>query len=138
MVSVRLEYVPAAKLAVLRIVAKSMSLAKSTVIGFPDARTETGVPPPWGVRLAAVIVTVKDSTSQTGASFPKITTEPRLGGELLELDEDELDTEGVEDEGCCIREEFPPQTIMRDATIRRTAANKYACSLGRTVGLLPA
>ena len=36
----------------------------------------TGCPPPSGTRLALVIVAMNDSTSQVGASVPKVTTEP--------------------------------------------------------------
>jgi hypothetical protein len=36
----------------------------------------TELPPPCGTRLAEVMVATNDSTSQTGASVPKVTTDP--------------------------------------------------------------
>ncbi len=62
-----------------------------------------------------------------------------LGGELFEVEVDELDTEGVEAlgvEGCCMREEFPPQTIMREAAIGTATAKKYVWNRGRMLALL--
>ena len=53
---------------------------------FPCKRTETGVPPPCGVKVAPVMVTTKDMTSHTGASFPKRVTEPRLAVVELRLE----------------------------------------------------
>jgi hypothetical protein len=59
-------------------VKKSISAAKSTVTGLDEEITETGAPPPWGVKLALVMVTSKETTSQMGESPPKIATEPLL------------------------------------------------------------
>ncbi len=84
--SVRLEYVPVGTLAKFRTVEKSISCAKSTVMDFPCERRETGVPPACGVKVAPVMVTKKDMTSHTGASFPKRVTEPRLAVVELRLE----------------------------------------------------
>jgi len=75
-----------------------MSRAKSMVTGDPEEITETAIPPPWGIRVAPVKVTVKDTTSQIGASPPKSTTDPMLGLVPFEL----LLEAGAE-------EELPPQ-----------------------------
>jgi hypothetical protein len=60
----------------LRMLVKSARRAKSTVDGAALITTGTNCPPACGTRLAEVIVTRKDSTSQTGASVPKTTTDP--------------------------------------------------------------
>jgi hypothetical protein len=73
-------YVPGGAVAVPRMVVKPVKRAKSTVAGAVGVISATGAPPPWGTRLAEVIVATKDSTSQTGASVPKATTEPAAGG----------------------------------------------------------
>src|SRR5712692_6825844 len=82
-VTVSVEYIPVGTLAKFKMVEKSISLAKSTVTGWPEGSTETGVPPFCGVRVAAVIVTVNEITSQTGASLPNTTTEPMVAGAEL-------------------------------------------------------
>ena len=55
---------------------KSVKRAKSTVAGAVLATSETGCPPLWGTRPAEVMVATNDSTSQMGASVPKVTTDP--------------------------------------------------------------
>jgi hypothetical protein len=53
---------------------KSTKLAKST--GWLGGVIVTGAPPPDGVRVAELIVTMNDSTSQLGWSVPKTTSDP--------------------------------------------------------------
>ena len=65
----------------LRILVKSTKRAKSTVAGVVEEISVTGVPPPCGTRLALVICTINDSTSQMGASVPKATADPDGVGE---------------------------------------------------------
>lgn len=84
-VSVMLLYVPVGTLVKLSGMEKSIKQAKSTVTGEFDDSTETGAPPPTGVRVAPVIVTVNDTTSQTGWSPVKTTNEPVLVGVVLVL-----------------------------------------------------
>jgi hypothetical protein len=79
-VSVALVYVPVGTLVKLRGTVKSIRQAKSTVTGELDDTTATGEPLSCGVRVAPVMVTVKDTTSQTGVSPVKTTAEPRLVG----------------------------------------------------------
>jgi hypothetical protein len=69
-------YVPGAMLAVLRIFVKSTKRTKSTVAGAVEVISGTGVPLPCGTRLAELMVTTNDSTSQMGASLPNVTTDP--------------------------------------------------------------
>jgi hypothetical protein len=56
-------------------VVKSVKRPKSTVAGVV-VMTGTGFPDPEGMRLAEVIVTTNDWTSQMGASVPKVTSDP--------------------------------------------------------------
>jgi hypothetical protein len=79
-VSVALVYVPVGTLVKLRGTVNSIRQAKSTVTGELDDTTATGEPLSCGVRVAPVMVTVKDTTSQTGVSPVKTTAEPRLLG----------------------------------------------------------
>jgi hypothetical protein len=76
-VSVAMVYVPVGTLVKLRGTEKSIRQAKSSVTG--DDTTETGAPPPSGVKVM-LIVTVNDTTSQAGASPVKTTVEPMLTG----------------------------------------------------------
>jgi hypothetical protein len=69
-------YVPGATLAVLRIFVKSTKRAKSTVAGAVGVISGTALPPPCGTRLAELMVAMNDSTSQMGASLPKVATDP--------------------------------------------------------------
>jgi hypothetical protein len=70
-------YVPGGTpLELVRMLVKSVKRAKSTVAGDVAVISGTDCPPDCGVRLAEVMVAEKDSTSQIGASVPKVTTDP--------------------------------------------------------------
>lgn len=84
-----LVYVPVGTLVKLKGTEKSIRQAKSSVTGDVEDTTETGVPPPSGVKVMPVIVTVNDTTSQAGASPVKTTAEPMVVGCCVVVLDDE-------------------------------------------------
>jgi hypothetical protein len=133
-VRLRLVYVPVVSFATFNMSENSMGRAKSTVTGALIAAT--GVPPFCGVRVAAVTVTLKETTSQTGESWPKTTTLALPGaGELLLPEGLEIVFE-LGDVVLGICEELPPEKAMKTPVAGKRPATATPRSRARMRSLL--